>query len=515
MRHVLAVALIALLAPVLAPAQESPLWGDLEPGPYAVGFRVHEVVDPSRGYRPPVDWLGRPVGGETARPVHVRLWYPAVRTDGTRPILFGEYLELVPDPLSPATGPDPDGAVESAIREFFGGPIRRWYPDGATPENRREVLGTRTAAHRDAPFATGPFPVVVHGGFALEGQSVLLEYLASHGYVVAAFPPLGTGPHAFHRGEGTPEWHEDVAEDFGFVHGFLRRIPEADPGRAAAIGMFAGPALLYQMREMRLAAIAALEGSYPDELRAVPGYGTEKVRIPILHMPATGREHGSGIFDSLRYAPRTVVEFADVPHVAFYQFDRVARPDSARGNLDYEAIARITRAFLDVALKDDTAGDTILDRPAEETGFPAGYFAIREIPARPAPPTESEFLTLIRERRTEEARAAFDASLEREPAHRIFGEGPMRDTALFLRRDHGSEVALPAFQMLVEAYPDSPSGHDLLSETLADAGRDAGAREHARRALRLLDDAPTPPARAERIRRRATERLERLTGRER
>lgn len=510
MRRALSVALIGLLAPGLAPAQESPLWGDLEPGPYAVGFRVHEVVDPSRGYRPDADWRGRPTEGETARPVHVRLWYPAITSDGGESITFGEYLALVRDPLAQgaATGAgDPD---EDAVREFFDGPIARWYPDGPTEEARREVLATPTAAHRDAPFAHGPFPVVLHGGFALEGQTVLLEYLASHGYVVAAFPPLGTGPHAFHRGEGTPEWHEEVADDFGFVHGFLRTVPQADPDRAAAIGMFAGPALLYQMREMRLVAIAALEGSYPDELRAVPGYGTEKVRIPILDVPATGRQRGSGIFDSLRYAPRTVVDFADVSHFAFYQFDRVARPDSAPGDLDYEAIARITRAFLDATLKGDPVANTILGRSAGASGFPDGYFVVREIPARPAPPTESELLTLIRERRMDEARAAFHASREREPGHRIFDEGPMRDTALFLRRDHGSEVALPAFEMLVAAYPDSPSAHDLLSETLGAVGRTADARTHARRALDLLERAGTPPPRAERIRRRAAERLERL-----
>lgn len=485
--------LLAALPPPVATAQQPPQWGGLEPGEHRVGFRNYPVHDHSRGYLPAEDWRGRPAVGETARPVHVRLWYPAEPEPGSTPMPFGEYVSLVAAVLGESGERRlPEEREEYVIAELFGGPLRPWHPDGPTEESRRRVLDVPTAAVRDAPFAEGSFPVVIHAGYGAVGQSVMNEYLASHGYVVAGFPSLAADPWSYHRGEGTPEWYEAVADDIGFVHGFLRQVPGADLSRVAGIGMFSAAALLFQMREMQLDAIASLEGRFPPELREVPGYGVEKVRVPILDMPSSGVERETGILDSLCYSERWAVDLRDVAHRQFYQFERIARPDSAARDVAYEAIARTTRAFLDAVLKDDPAGRTFLEQP-EAHGLPENFLEIRRVVALPAAPTEAEFLLLLRERRFEEARREFDAVREREPDHRIFRERQILDVVLFLGRDWGAEATVAPLEMAVAAYPESFEARARLGAAYRATGREARARETTIEAVRLLEEAEELP----------------------
>jgi dienelactone hydrolase len=133
-------------------------WGDLKAGPYAVGFRT--VLFSS---------------GE----LHV--WFPAVAADQS-PMRFGDYLRL--------------------SRDFLGGVNRFWKgdlelrqtlaiaisgkEDGLTSAQEVEILNTPMAARRDAQPFMSRFPLVLwtHRYATTVAQSVISEYLASHGFVV-------------------------------------------------------------------------------------------------------------------------------------------------------------------------------------------------------------------------------------------------------------------------------------------------------------------------------------------
>jgi len=64
--------------------QAPPLWGEIKPGPYAVGFRTIEKYDYSRTFQPAKDYFGNPVPGQTARPIQVCYWYPAEPNSSAR-----------------------------------------------------------------------------------------------------------------------------------------------------------------------------------------------------------------------------------------------------------------------------------------------------------------------------------------------------------------------------------------------------------------------------------------------
>ena len=160
MRTLTRVAVIVLVAAALLQSgvAEPRFWGDLKLGRYGVGFRV-------------VPFAG---GG-----LHV--WYPAAGTRG-RVLEFNDYLRLSPDMVGAPEGFPRD---ESAVRRTLSVAISG-KEDGLTTAQQDLILHAQMEAQLNAPAASGKFPLVLwtHRYGTTAAQSVISEYLASHGFVV-------------------------------------------------------------------------------------------------------------------------------------------------------------------------------------------------------------------------------------------------------------------------------------------------------------------------------------------
>ena len=157
----------------------SALWGKgLAAGPHTVGFRVIEHWDRSRAFP-----------GLEARPIQISLWYPAqARAEAPR-MPYRAYVQLYEGGLSGGF-PALDASASTRAEAIWA----QRYPDVAA-----HLLPAPTAAVRDAPFADGSHPLLLYApgyGASPLSHTALCEYLASHGYVVAASPSLGKGPSA-------------------------------------------------------------------------------------------------------------------------------------------------------------------------------------------------------------------------------------------------------------------------------------------------------------------------------
>src|SRR5262245_40961173 len=73
-----------------------PLWGDLEPGPPAVGFTSSFDLDPSRRYQMTFASGQKYADEPGPRPILVNVWYPAAEDAevDAEPMPHGGYLEL-------------------------------------------------------------------------------------------------------------------------------------------------------------------------------------------------------------------------------------------------------------------------------------------------------------------------------------------------------------------------------------------------------------------------------------
>ena len=209
------------------------LWGTLIPGPNAVGFRSEILSDPIRQYE-----LDR-----KPRPVQAATWYPAEASSGVS-MQFGDYLDI--------TSPNPALAAfavrltkftrNTVVEDLYQKPLSA-LSDGEK-DTLNPLLKTGVYARKGAVPRNGRFPLLLysHGrDGTYEEDSVLFEYLASHGYVVlsTAFPCQDAayigdcpGPSQFRVG--------DRVGDLYFLLHHASTLPFVDMSRIALAGHSAG-----------------------------------------------------------------------------------------------------------------------------------------------------------------------------------------------------------------------------------------------------------------------------------
>lgn len=152
------------------------LWGRLQRGQWNVGIEVARFADSARA-EPLAD------GARGPRPLDLVVWYPAARTDLTRDaVRFSAYVDLSTDAAPEARG----GENDEARRRWLAASISR-DPTSVPPPLLDSILRSRMAAVRNVPPVAARHPAILWSTRHATpvAQSVLSEYLASHGYVVA------------------------------------------------------------------------------------------------------------------------------------------------------------------------------------------------------------------------------------------------------------------------------------------------------------------------------------------
>jgi hypothetical protein len=253
---------LALAAPAAPAAERSPLWGSLESGPHAVGFRVIERFDPSRPFRHPVDLDGKPRSVVVARPVQIAIWYPA-RPATRAPMQLGDYVELM--------GSEQDFSIRGSERTqrgraayFAFGVVRE-----ASEEQRLRLMELPTAAARDANPGGGRFPVILWSLGSPAVYQASAEYLASHGYVVAIVPRIPPARSAVDTSPTRADY-DAKSRDMALALDELSRFPTADIGTLGATGFSAGGrwAIAEAMRNPSLRAVVSQDSVLPSPTRA-------------------------------------------------------------------------------------------------------------------------------------------------------------------------------------------------------------------------------------------------------
>ena len=382
-----AVAACVLLGTHQSRAESPPLWGKLTPGPHAVGFRSTWEFDSSRTYNTTFDDKTTYATGKAPRPVLVNIWYPAERADDARPMPHGGYFEIGSDDprLAKLATKLAEYARGVARTELFGKSAQEM-----TPRERRlmdRLLATPTACRRNARPLARKAPVVIYhcgAGSSYEDNSVLCEYLASHGYVVigSAFQQAAGATFNIDGGEGS-------ARDMAFLIGYASRLPFADWNHIAVAGHSAGTqaSLVYASRGATpVDAVVSLDTTQDYESLANRGW-TEFVP-PVLAssrnmtMPILFAANAHAIFelaDALKGSRRDLLTFKNLDHNDFIsqgQFKRTMeswwaaendkdtpRPPPLPGSpqASYEALCEYILAFLDATLRGDPTRQDSLD----------------------------------------------------------------------------------------------------------------------------------------------------------
>ena len=369
---------------VAEPVAPSPVWGGLESGPYRVGLSVLFLRDTTRPGLA-VDSTSTPQPG---RPMQIVVWYPATAGEGD-PVTLRQYVELSAGALGP-----PGGTVErrSDMVSNFTIPA---LVHGATQAAVDSVLRLRMAAIPDAPRAKGRFPLVVFLHATVWRASVMSEYLASHGLVVAELESKGAReiPYRLSR-----ENLDAMVLDAAFVVARMRREPYVNQ-RLGIIGMSNGS----------IAAVALqLSGPVPDGVVSLdggigePAGGTylgersegvpTRFTVPLLHLYSPDNPHlDFQYLRSYQFADRLLIEVDHLRHLGFLTdgaLERLMPSDLSKAPtqaaLGFEIVCRYTDQFLEWRLTGNGQARDYLVAPPEMHGVPAGLVTIERLPAKAA-----------------------------------------------------------------------------------------------------------------------------------
>jgi len=457
-------ATLTLVAGFLAPAwAQAPRLAleSVPAGPHPVAFQRIDLFDRSRTFGV-VSEPEAPSSSQWARPIQLLIWSPA-RPNRETSMRFADYTHLYPTARIHANrNAEEKAAMEREYAEFLA------KVSNIAPE---QVLQSEMLAARDAPPASGPFPLVVYSSGNMgepAENAVLFELLASHGFVVAAIPLVGPDERNTtldRRGI------EAAVRDLAFVTGFLSDFKGVDFDRVGVMGHSWGglAALLLKTRNAQIDAALILDGSIPFlERDLLPEFDPGSVRGPVL-MTATTDSYPShrAFFGRLKYAQAGLIRFSGLQHQEFTSYPwLVRRAEAARGKPDhaaarqgYELLANCALHFFKAHLYGDEDAAAWLDRTAAPD-WGDGLATARLKDALPAPPTQAEFFEMIREEGMAKARTVYAEVLARDPGFRLFAEADMNLLGFELFNDlNRPEDAVDAMKLNVAAYPRS---HDAM-----------------------------------------------------
>ena len=479
-------------------AQTPLLWGGLKPGPHAVGFRLQYKLDHSREYDPEfvTDTTRFPV--HRPRPIMIGIWYPAQKTNASR-MSYRQYLDVSPGPgpLAPFAS-----RLESALRDVVGDETTGHEPGAMTPAEKKafeQLLITTTSAVKNAPAASGKFPVILYHpgtGGTYEDNSALFEYLASRGYIVvsSAYPATDASS-VFIEG--------DIAGSFAdldFLATFARALPNADADRLGVMGHSYGAWVSFAWTANVGSPIRALitldSGFEYDSLSAGPELlqlhmklNKNNIRAATLRVASTERQpHFEYLDPYLRFVPRYEASITSLKHNDYLTHGAIGPdllpekwPDAQKDRrASYDRLSEVILNFLDANLRQRPEAVAFLSQSVERSASD-NRLHLQFKAATRAPPTQRQMALYLRQYGAEHTMAmlrAFPSAAEPKMVGGIIA----------LLSDNDIKTALPSLLFAEKTYPKNAGIQAMLGKVLARTGDKTGAEKAYRKALVLLPD---------------------------
>ena len=475
-------------------AERSVFWGDLEPGQYGVGYRTIERYDSSRVFGNKTDYFGQVIPGERLRPMQICLWYPAETSDSDIKVVLGEYSFTYPN----------NDEFMRHLSMIQNRDIGYWMQNlGIGSGVMLNLLSVNMEAVKDAPIADGSFPLLIYFTSLqgdIEENATLCEYLASHGFIVAATHPIGQN--SVLPGLSQADL-ETAIRDRELVWATARTLPGVNPDKLGVFGLSSGgaAALLMQMRNGDVDAVAGMEDSFTfppiiELIKENPFYDANKAVVPIMQFySGSGEKAEYGLIQDIRFAPIYSYDAGDFSRDDFSIFGTVKAliPDSTgkTGTVDshkYDAVCRMVLNYFRAVLNDDDKSLQYTLNTPETNGYPADLYKVKFTQAKEIPPTEQQFASIIQTHGAETACDLYYKFHPEFPDWRFFDEATINAYGYRMLQMGQVDQANKLFKLNADANPKSANCWDSYADGLLAAGDSTNAAGCYRKVLQILDE---------------------------
>ncbi len=474
------------------------MWGDLTAGPHDVGFRTLFKYDLSRDPVPYSDWDGRlyPTDQQPGRQMQINIWYPASITTGDQKLTFGSYVDLM------ARQTD-FGPINQEKREFanelFISKTNALGGNGTfTAEKLDALRKMTTAAYSNPGPIPGKFPLIVFpNGGSPAFQSIMSEFFASHGFIVA------TGALKGQYGmteDISAKGFEIAADDLGFLINHALEIEQADPEKICLIGnaITASQSVAYQARNSRIDCVVSLDGGFPSRfdqsiLQQTAFYDPQEVNKPILVIHVPHPSIDPEYLNHLKYARQFQFRFPQMSEFHFLNYgalDRLVpgiigepKGDVGRG---FELAAIYCLRFFEAFLQGNQESERfLLSKPAQDISDHIDKAEIKQ--ALPSPPNITTVKNAFLDNGIGYLQEVYRNLKKDNPAPFSPSFYSTVKDWLAYRKDPTYENRYQLYQLALDSYPDSAAVNYDLAYFALKTGRDEIARQLNTKTLELLD----------------------------
>jgi len=483
---------------VRAADERFPLWGNLTPGRYAVGYKVLYKFDGSRTWTATRRYGKEFSPDRNGRPMRISVWYPATK-QSFKTMHFGDYF-------LGATPPQGFEDVEAELQSREVGLFKPWLS-----QNYPALLSTQVNASLNAPAAAGRFPVVLTTGGQnppLHTNVVLAEYLASQGYVVVTV--FNMGPSSDQPDLAlSPRDVAIMVRDFEFAYSVVRSLPNAEATRLAIIGHSIGgsAAILFAMQNANVSAVVGLDGTYgfPNPpmnpgIRSVTeglNFAPQQMQAALLDLRRPPDDCSYQLdfsaVNAFSHSDRYLVTLDKMGHSSFNTEGAIAQfylkkgPQGPHGRTNrtgsegfYWSCA-VIEAFLDRKLKEDSGG---LVRMQEAVSKNERATMVHK-PALPVRPSPSELLDLVDQRGFDAIVRMVEQFRRESPEEPIVNEAVFNQLGYYLLGRGKPARAVVAFRLVTHFHPASANAADSLGDCYLAGDQKDLARQAFELAIKL------------------------------
>lgn len=336
----------------------------LEQGSYDVGFKILFTTDLSRESVPYSDWNGRLFPTELAskgRNLPLSIWYPAVKSK--TPLKYGHFVNLIAQQSESRSSE----SIDSLSKQIFISQTNELGgAENFTEEHLNKLLSLQTKSFLNAKAIKGEFPLVIFpNGTSPAYQSIMCEFLASHGYIVAGFPLKGQYTHTL---DASVKGLEVAVDDLEFALQQLLALNNVDGDKIALMANAIESSFCAALasRNKKIKALISLDGGFlsqfeQDILAKTNFYEPQNLNIPILALyaphVAISPDH---IFD-LKYSDRYFAHFPNMTEFHFLNYGvfeayvpGIIGETKENTKEGFKTATELTLAFLDAKLKAKT-----------------------------------------------------------------------------------------------------------------------------------------------------------------
>lgn len=459
-------------------------------GAYQVGFKTVQAYDFSRVFENIGDKSLNQVAGNP-RPIQINIWYPAYVRKNDQVMKYNDYFKTTITELN-FNSKDVD-LFQKNVDEY----LKMFDESESSILLSKAMLNSDTRSYYKAKEVEERFQLILYtpggGERAFENFS-LIEYLVSHGYIVASVASIGS-----QSKEIKLDWLdlESSLRDMQFVYSYMRQQRNVNADRIGLIGFCMGSGVnnLFASRNPYVKAIISFynELSQENQRKIVNNqrplaYLNRDLKVLSFDI-INNKNRDNYYFENVLYHDILLFRLHNMSYQVFtsYYLHKLSPLPQLKDKTvvyqeTYQLICQRSLEFLNMNFGTEKM-DWPLASVHQDSSLSQVSIAFKE--GVLFPPTDDRFFRWMELNGFEKSMELVNASVKRDPLLKLFDETQMNLYGYNLIKKKDYTSALSVMKLNCVMYPDSFNAFDSLAEAYYMKGEMEEAIKNYEESLKL------------------------------